>query len=88
MNIDISDEMIEKMVKEQVKARVNQYIAERTKEDPYWINNLYRNYAIYEAAKFVDEKLVKESCKELCKEQIAKKVVDEFADRIASCFEY
>lgn len=88
MEINISDEMIEKMVKEQVKARVNQYIAERTKDNPYWISDLYRSCAAYEVSKIVDNKFAEESCKELCKDHIAEKVIDRFANRIASCFDY
>ena len=88
MNINISDEMIEKMVRDQVKARVNQYIADRTKQDPHWITELYRNCAVYEVCKVVTDEFARETCKELCKEQIAYKVVESFADKIASCFEY
>lgn len=88
MEINISDEMIEKMIREQVKARVNQYLAERTKDNPYWITDMYRNCVAYEAAKVVTDEFARETCKELCKEQIAKKVVDNFSERIASCFEY
>lgn len=88
MEINISDEMIEKMVKEQVKARVNQYLAERTKDNPYWIRDLYRSCASYEVAKVVTNEFARETCKELCKKQIAMKVVDSFAEKIASCFDY
>ena len=38
--------------------------------------------------KKIRDEFAKETCKELCKEQIAKKVVDNFSERIASCFEY
>ena len=78
MEINISDEMIEKMVKEQVRVRINQYFAERTKENPFWISDLYRSCASYEVAKVVTNEFARESCKELCKEQIAMKVVDSF----------
>lgn len=88
MEINISDEMIEKMVREQVKARVNQYLAERTKENPFWISDLYRSCAVYEVCKVVTDDFARETCKELCKEQIAYKVVDSFAEKIASCFDY
>lgn len=88
MEINISDEMIEKMIREQVKARVNQYLAERTKDNPYWITDLYRNCAAIEVCKIVTDEFAKETCKELCKEQIAMKVVDSFAEKIANCFDY
>lgn len=86
MEINIPDEMIEKMVKEQVKARVNQYLADRTKDDPFWIVNMYENCLAYEVKKVITDDFTKETCKELCKEHIAEKVIDRFAQKIASCF--
>lgn len=83
MKVDISDEMIERLVKEQVKARVNQYIADRTKDDSQWITTLYRNCVANEVCKIVTDEFAKETCKELCKEQIAYKVVDKFVEKIA-----
>ena len=35
MNIEITDEMIEKIVREQVRARVNTLITEKSKDNPY-----------------------------------------------------
>lgn len=88
MEVNISDEMIEKMIKEQVKARVNQYLADRTKDNPYWIWDMYKDCVRYEIQKIVTDDVVLNACKELSKDNIAEKVVDRFADRIASCFEY
>ena len=88
MEINISDEMIEKMVKEQVKNRVNQYLADRTKDNPYWITDMYRNFVAYEVRKICTDETVQGFCKELSKDGIAERVIDRFADRIASCFEY
>lgn len=88
MEINISEEMIERIVKEQVKARVNQYLAERTKDNPYWITDMYRNCVAYEVRKICTDETVQEFCKELLKDGIAERVIDRFADRIASCFEY
>ena len=55
MQINISDEMIEKMVKEQVKSRINQYISDRTKDDPYWLFNMCRTSIGCEISKIVDK---------------------------------
>ena len=88
MEINISDEMIEKMVKEQVKSRVNQYLAERTNGNPYWIWDMYRDCAMSEVRKVITNEFAKEACEKLCKEHIAEMVVDKFAEKIANCFDY
>ena len=88
MEINISDEMIEKIVEEQVKAKVNQHLADRTKDNPYWISDMYRNCVAYEVRKIYTDEFVQGICKELSKDGIAERVIDRFAERIASCFEY
>lgn len=86
MEINISDEMIERMAKEQVKARVNQYIADITRDNPYWIWDMYRDCARYEVQKIVTRELMEDMCKEMSKNNIAEMIVDRFAEKIASCF--
>ena len=88
MNINISDETIERIVREQVKARVNQYLAERTKDNPYWIWDMYHNCVSHEVSKIVNNEFAKETCEKLCKEHIAEIVIDRFAEKIANCFDY
>lgn len=88
MEVNISDEIIEKMVKEQVKARINQYLSDRTKDNPYWIWNMCNNCVAREVKKIVTNDVVLNTCKELSQNNIAEKVIDRFAERIANCFEY
>ena len=88
MEINISDEMIERMVKEQVKIRVNQYLADNTKDNPYWIWDMCKDCVRYEVQKIVTRESVEDTCKELSKSNIAEMIVDRFADKIASCFDY
>jgi len=88
MDINISDEIIENMVKEQVKARVNQYISERTKNNTYWIWDMYHDCAMSEVRKVITDDFAKEACNKLCKEHIAEKIIDRFAEKIANCFDY
>ena len=88
MEVHVSDEMIEKMVREQVKARVNQYITERSRDNPFWIWDMYKDCIRNEVQKITTESLVIDTCKELSKKNIAEQVVDRFAEKIASCFEY
>lgn len=88
MNINISDETIEKIVREQVKARVNQYLADRTKDNPYWVWDMYHDCVAHEAKKILTNEFAKETCEKLCKEHIAEMVIDRFAAKIANCFDY
>ena len=88
MNINISDEMIEAIIKDQVKARVNLYCSERTKSNPYWITDMFKNCVVDEVKKICTDETVQGFCKELSKDGIAEKVIDRFAEKIASCFEY
>lgn len=88
MNINISDEIIETIIKEQVKARVNLYCSERTKSNPYWLTDTFRNCVVDEVKKICTDETVQGFCKELSKDGIAERVVDKFAEKIASCFEY
>lgn len=83
MNINISDEMIEKLVKEQVKARVNQYLAEQTNNNPHWIWNMCRDCVWREVQKVITNDFVLDTCKELSQHDIAEKIVDKFAEKIA-----
>ena len=88
MEINISDEMIERMVKEQVKAKVNQYLGENIKENPYWIWDMCKDCVRCEVQKIVTREFVEDTCRELSKNNIAEMVVDRFAEKIANCFVY
>jgi hypothetical protein len=88
MNINISDEMIETMIREQVKARVNQYVTERTRIHPFWLTDMFKNCVVDEVRNICTDETVQGFCKELSKDGIAERVVDKFAEKIASCFEY
>lgn len=88
MKIDISDEMIEKMVKEQIKARVNQYLSNNTKDNPYWIWDMSKDCIRSEIQKIVTREFIEDTCRELSKTDIASMVADKFAEKIADCFVY
>lgn len=88
MEVNISDEMIERMVREQVKVRINQYLAEQRNDNPYWIWDMCKDCVRYEVQKIVTNDFVLDTCRELSQNNIAEKVVDRFAEKIASCFEY
>ena len=88
MEVNISDEMIERMVREQVKARINQCLSDKIKDNPYWIWDMCKDCVRYEVQKIVTREFVEDTCKELSKNNIAEMVVDRFAEKIASCFDY
>ena len=88
MEINISDEMIEKMIKEQVKARINQFLAEQINDNPYWIWDMCKDCVRYEVQKIVTREFVEDTCRELSKNNIAEMVVDRFAEKITNCFNY
>ena len=88
MNIEISDEMIEKIVREQVKAKVNALIAEKTKENPFWFWDMCKDSVRVEVLKTATPVFIEGTCKELAQSNIAEAVVERFADKIRTCFEY
>ena len=88
MNIEISDEMIEKIVREQVKARVNTLIAEKAKDNPYWLWDMCKDSVRIEVQKIATPVFVEGTCKELAQSNIAEAVVERFADKIRACFDY
>ena len=88
MNIEISDEMIEKIVREQVKARVNTLIAEKTKDNPYWLWDMCKDSICAEVRKIATPFFIEGTCKELAQSNIAEAVVERFADNIRTCFDY
>lgn len=88
MNIEITDEMIEKIIREQVKARVNTLIAEKTRDNPYWLWDMCKDSIRGEVQKIVTPNLIEEASKALAQNNIAEKVVERFADKIRESFEY
>lgn len=88
MNIEITDEMIEKIVREQVKARVNTLIAEKTKDNPFWFWDMCKDGVRVEVLKTVTPSFIEETCKELAQSNIAEAVVERFADKIRASFDY
>ena len=88
MEINISDEMIERIVKDQVKARVNQYLAEQRQNNPYWLWDMCKDCVRSEVQNIITDDVVLNTCKELSQNNIAEKVIDNFAEKIASCFYY
>ena len=88
MEINISDEMINRLIKEQVKARINQYLAEQKQNNPYWLWDICKDCIRFEVQKIVTNDFVLDTCKELSQNNIAEKIVDSFAEKIARCFEY
>ncbi len=88
MEINISDEMIERIVKDQVKARVNQYLAEQRQNNPHWLWDMCKDCVRSEVQNIITDDVVLNTCKELSQNNIAEKVIDSFAEKVASCFYY
>ena len=86
MEIKISDEMIEKMVKEQVKVRVNQYFAEEQRKNPYFFIGLCRSCIGEEVKKTITNDLILNACKEVSQDNISQKIADRLAEKIAESF--
>lgn len=88
MNIEITDEMIEKIVREQVKARINTLIAEKSRDNPYWLWDMCKDSVRWEVQKIATSEFIEETCKELAQSNIAEAVVERFADKIRASFDY
>ena len=88
MNIEITDEMIEKIAREQIKTRINTLIAEKSRDNPYWLWDMCKDSARWEVQKIATPELIEETCKELAQNNIAEAVVERFADKIRASFDY
>ena len=86
MDIKIADEVIEKMIKEQVKARVNQYLAEEQRKNPYFLFGLCRSCIGEEVQKTITNDLILNACKEVSQDNISQKIADRLAEKIAESF--
>lgn len=91
MQVNITDEMIEQMVREQVKARVNQYFGELKKENSFFmidqIKNAIRVCTQEEVENVLNEGFVNKVCFDLAKTNLKDKIVECFASKICSAFE-
>lgn len=86
MEIKISEEMIEKMVKEQVKARVNQYLAEEQRKNPYFLLGLCKSFIGEEVLKTITHNIILDACKEISQDVISQKIADRLVEKIAESF--
>jgi len=90
MQLNITDEMIEQMVREQVKARVNQYFGELKKEDSYFliteIKNAIMTCSREEVENVFDENFVNKMCSDLTKSNLKDQIVERFAVKITNAF--
>lgn len=91
MQLNIEDEMIEQMVREQVKARVNQYFGELKKENPFFlvdnIKSAIRVCAQEEVDNVLNEGFINKVCFDLAKSNLKEQIIESFATKIASAFE-
>ena len=85
MDIKIPDEMIEKMVKEQVKARVNQYLAEEQRKNPYFLLGLCKSCIGEEVLKTITHNIILDACKEISQDAISQKIANNLTDKIINC---
>lgn len=86
MEIKISEEMIEKMIKEQVKVRVNQYLAEEQRKNPYFLLGLCKSFIGEEVLKTITHNIILDACKEISQDVISQKIADRLAEKIAESF--
>lgn len=91
MQVNITDEMIEQMVREQVKARVNQYFGELKKENSsFFVDNIKSAIRICvqeEIENVLNEGFVNKVCFDLAKTNLKDQIIERFATKIASAFE-
>lgn len=91
MQVNITDEIIEQMVREQVKARVNQYFGELKKENSFFlvdnIKSAIRSCAQEEVENVLNEGFVNKVCFDLAKTNLKDKIVECFASKICNAFE-
>lgn len=90
MQLNITDEMIEKIIREQVKVRVNQHFGELKNENPFFlvdnIKSAIRSCAQEEVEKVLNENYVNKICSDLSKTDLRERIIDRFASKICSAF--
>lgn len=91
MQVSITDEMIEQLVREQIKTRVNQYFGQLNKENSFFmidnIKSAIRTCVQEEIEKIADENFVRKVCNDLSRTNLKDKIVESFTARICRTFE-
>lgn len=86
MNVTVPDDLVEKAVKEAVKARVGQFFAEKSKNDPFWLQRLCESCVKELVTGAVTPEVVNNACDGLVKANIADQVVERFSEKLRECF--
>lgn len=86
MEITVSDEMIEKILRECIKNKVDKYL--KDVNDPFYFSNLFRNVASEEVRKQVNASTIISVCKEISSDVISDKVTQCLTERIIDALSY
>lgn len=86
MNIDVvvSDEMIEKILREQIRNKVDKYI--QNLDNPYYMWDLFQQTIREEVNKLATKEVVQETIKEINRDVIVEKVTSRVTEQIANVF--
>lgn len=92
MQINITDELIEQMVREQVKARVNSYFGQLKKEDDYYllrseIKNTIRDEVEKKVDGIFNTGYADKVFSELLKNDLKDTIIDLFIEKMRGAFE-
>lgn len=86
MNIDVSDEMIEKVIEQQVSKRIDQYFKSVKENQPLYMENLVARCVRSEICLEDIHKIVDAKCEELSQDDIANRISENLSRRIAKSF--
>ena len=82
MEVQVTDEMIEKILREQMRNKIDQYL--QRQNNPYYFLDLFRDVAKYEVKKAITDEFIRDSCKEISKEDVSNRIADKITERIAN----
>lgn len=82
MEMQVTDEMLEKILREQMRNKIDQYL--QRQNNPFYFWDLFRDVARHEVKKVVTDEFIRDSCKEISKEDISNRIADRITERIAN----
>lgn len=81
IEVPVSDEMIEKILKEQIRNKIDKYLNDYNKRA--YFENLFREIARTEVRKVITDEFIEITCKQINKNEIVETVTTRISEQIA-----
>lgn len=81
IEVPVSDEMIEKILKEQIRNKIDKYLNDYNKRA--YFENLFREIARAEVQKVITDEFIEITCKQINKNEIVETVTTRISEQIS-----